>query len=297
MIKKKRQRRITVLLIPDDNAEPYSFWLSWTTAKFFFIIGVVVFIHVILGGISYWQYFKVSQHNLELEKSNTQLLEDNKRVYRLAALFEELDKDQGKIMSLLGVESPNGHRAKLETTLNSLGKSSLSGSSPEALRFNFPVLSDKVPQKNEGRTFMLKKQRDRKSLPALPTLLPVEGFLTKQFSRSAWYPFKTHSGIDIAAKRGSVIVAAGDGYVVYSGWHHELGNLIILHHGGTLFSYYGHNDRLLVRERIFVMQGDPIASLGNSGRSSGPHLHFEIWEDGKAINPRQYLLAFKETNQ
>jgi murein DD-endopeptidase MepM/ murein hydrolase activator NlpD len=130
---------------------------------------------------------------------------------------------------------------------------------------------------------------------SLPTLLPVEGFLTTEFSASKWTPpfFRSHPGIDIAAKSGSVVLAAGDGQVVFANWTHDLGNLVIIHHGDDVFSYYGHNERLLAHDKMFVKKSEPIALLGNSGKSSGPHLHFEIWKDGVAIDPRQILLAFR----
>jgi murein DD-endopeptidase MepM/ murein hydrolase activator NlpD len=94
-----------------------------------------------------------------------------------------------------------------------------------------------------------------------------------------------------------VVLAAGAGQIVFANWTYVWGNLIIIHHGDNVFSYYGHNDRLLAHDRAFVEKGEPIALLGNSGLSSGPHLHFEIWKDGVAIDPRQILLAFRSNSK
>lgn len=295
MAKKKRQRRITVLCIPDDNAEPYSFVLSWTIARIALVIASVLSLHLIFGVVGYVQYFKLRSKNQELEKSNTRLLEDNKRVYRLASWFEELDKDQGKIMSLLGIDNRSAARPAAETPMTAGSQltehSYASNHAPPSDQVDLTMAN--LANSGGSRVFLTKTQNGSKAPPNLPTVLPVEGFLSKNYARSPWYPFSAHPGIDIAGKQGAVVVAAGDGQVVYSGWHNELGNLIIIYHGDDIFSYYGHNERLLARDRVFVKRGDPIALRGNSGRSSGPHLHFEIWQNGKPVDPREFILEFK----
>ena len=291
-MKKRRQRRISVLLIPDDNAEPISFRLSWVWAKVLAVVVVVMVLHIIGGIIGYVQYAKARRDRSELERSNTRLLEDNKRVYRLAALLEEMDKDQGKIMSLLGVESRNGQRSAVELSL--APEAAKVVEAPNAIQKEeyVPPAREYVPEL-KGSFLKAKKQGDEKSPPYLPALLPAEGYVTDEFMRSPWFPFNAHTGIDIAGKQGSQILAAGSGHVIYAGWHVDLGNLIIIHHGNNLFSWYGHNERLLVREKEYVKRAEPIALLGSSGRSSGPHLHFEIWQDGKPVDPRQFILAFR----
>lgn len=292
-MRKKRERRISVLLIPDDNAEPYSFRLSWTTAKILMVIAGVLVLHMIGGGIGYWQYAKVSRENSELERSNTRLLEDNKRVYRLAALLEEMDKDQGKIMSLLGVENRNGQRGNVKMSMASGGANAEAEMEPASPEMTLQPSEGETAPALRGNFLRSAQSANAKVPPHWPSLLPVEGYLSREFSRNPWFPFEEHPGIDIAGKQGSVVMAAGDGYVMYAGWHLELGNTVILYHGDGLFSLYGHNDRLMAREREYVRRGAAIALLGNSGRSSGPHLHFEIWQDGKAMDPRQYVLAFR----
>ncbi len=293
-MKKKRQRLISVLLIPDDNAEPYSFRLSWTKAKIIMAGAAVLVLHMILGVVGYVQYAKVSSENAELERSNTRLLEDNKRVYRLSAQLEAMDRDQGKIMSLLGVDNHKSGR----TTLNASLLPNLAAATASAPDVEIPEPAATVGEvgaqaKGSGRLLMADARESNRFPLNLPTLLPVQGFLSEAFSRDVKMPWQTHAGIDIAGKRGSVVVASGGGYVVFAGWHNDLGNLVIIHHGDDLFSYYGHNDRLLVREKSLVKRGDPIALLGSTGRSSGPHLHFEISQGGKSVDPREFLLTLR----
>lgn len=293
-MKKKRQRLISVLLIPDDNAEPYSFRLSWTKAKIIMAVAAVLVLHMILGVVGYVQYAKVSSENAELERSNTRLLEDNKRVYRLSAQLEAMDRDQGKIMSLLGVDNHKSGRATLNASLlPNLAAATESAPDAEIPEPAATVGEGGTEAKGSGRLLMADARESNRFPVNLPTLLPVQGFLSEEFSREVKMPWQTHAGIDIAGKRGSVVVASGGGYVVFAGWHNDLGNLVIIHHGGDLFSYYGHNDRLLVREKSPVKRGDPIALLGSTGRSSGPHLHFEISQGGKSVDPREFLLTLR----
>ena len=288
--KKKRQRRVSVLLIPDDNAEPRSFRFSWMLAKVLIIVGVALSLHILVGGVAYWKYFQVRKENGELERSNWRLLEDNKRVYQLAAQLEDMSKEQSKILSLLGVDASAGGSNFSNITLPN-------PSSLMAAKLDLPPQIDSEPMKElapSGNFVLRRRTEHRKYAANLPTMLPVEGFLTSEFSRSNWYPFRSHLGIDIAAKQSSVVLAAGDGQIVFANWTYDLGNLIIIHHGDDIFSYYGHNERILVAEKVYVKKGTPIALLGSSGKSSGPHLHFEIWKSGVAIDPRQVLLAFRD---
>jgi murein DD-endopeptidase MepM/ murein hydrolase activator NlpD len=99
----------------------------------------------------------------------------------------------------------------------------------------------------------------------------------------------THLGMDIAGKAGDPVVAAADGKVIFAGWDTLYGNLLKISHAGGLLTAYGHNDRMLVKFRDQVKQGQLVAYLGNTGKSTAPHLHFEVLEGTKPVNPRQYL--------
>ena len=121
---------------------------------------------------------------------------------------------------------------------------------------------------------------------AFPAILPTEGYITR-----GYLPEQHHFGLDIAGKIGTPVEAAADGYVVFAGWTNEDGYVVILSHADGFLTFYKHNQSLLKSANMFVKRGEPIALLGNSGRtSSGPHLHFEIWKDGTPVNPSSYLL-------
>jgi len=108
------------------------------------------------------------------------------------------------------------------------------------------------------------------------------------------YDSKTkHLAVDIVAKKNSPVKATADGSVIFSGWTTETGYVIILKHAYNYISVYKHNGNLLKQQGDFVKSGEVIASVGSTGElSTGPHLHFELWSDGYAVNPTN-LIDFK----
>ena len=127
----------------------------------------------------------------------------------------------------------------------------------------------------------------------LPSEMPIE---TNWFSSGYGYridPFTGkkafHEGVDFAAEIGTPIKAAAGGVVIYSERHPEYGNMVEIDHGGDLVSRYAHASKILVNLGDVVLQGQRIAEVGNTGRSSGPHLHFEIRHNDKPQNPVKFL--------
>lgn len=99
-----------------------------------------------------------------------------------------------------------------------------------------------------------------------------------------------HDGIDIPARAGAHVVAAQDGVIVHSGTMGGYGNIIVISHASGLFSVYAHNKKNLVRQNQTVHRGQVIAQVGSSGHSTGPHLHFEIRHDSRALDPYRLVV-------
>ncbi|WP_303673959.1 M23 family metallopeptidase [Vampirovibrio chlorellavorus] len=121
---------------------------------------------------------------------------------------------------------------------------------------------------------------------------PVSGQLTSHFG---WRvdPLtgsqRFHGGIDLAAASGTPVYAPQAGLVMFSGYYGGYGNVVVLSHGNSLFTLYGHNSQLLVRPGDVVYRGQVISKVGSTGRSTGPHLHFEVHHNGQYVNPVTYL--------
>ena len=124
--------------------------------------------------------------------------------------------------------------------------------------------------------------------------MPVEGRLTSGYG-VRFHPIlgfaKMHKGIDIGAPYGAPIRAASDGIVAFAGRNGGYGNFVKLNHGGGLASGYGHMSRIAVSPGARVSQGQVIGYVGSTGLSTGPHLHYELWRNGDAINPRSIAFA------
>lgn len=115
---------------------------------------------------------------------------------------------------------------------------------------------------------------------------PLSGRITSRFGLR-WG--RMHNGVDIAVPIGTHVRAAADGCVIFAGWRSGYGRLVILDHGAGVHTYYGHNSSFTVSLGDAVAAGDRIALSGNSGVSTGPHLHFEVRVNGRARNPLDYL--------
>jgi murein DD-endopeptidase MepM/ murein hydrolase activator NlpD len=120
---------------------------------------------------------------------------------------------------------------------------------------------------------------------SLPSRWPVQGFITRGFEGTSVDPSLSHSGIDLAVPRGTPVRAVGSGIVLAADWTPRYGYRVIIDHGSAVLSMYGHNELLLVQPGDRVRAGSPIALSGNSGISTAPHLHFELWIAGRAVNP------------
>ena len=132
-----------------------------------------------------------------------------------------------------------------------------------------------------------------KMMTSLPFRWPVRGTVNSEFGRRAspWgmTGAEFHSGLDIGAKRGTTVRAPAPGTVVFAGPHAEYGTTLIIDHGGDLKTLYGHLSKIEVAADQRVERGQLVAHTGNTGRSSGPHLHYEIQVRGQPVNPRTYL--------
>jgi murein DD-endopeptidase MepM/ murein hydrolase activator NlpD len=171
----------------------------------------------------------------------------------------------------------------------------------DSLRQEFPKLHlafDTVLQHEQSveldvqsLTSALLDQRDY--LNSLPTLKPTNGWYTSGFgTRSSPFTGKStmHEGLDLANHVGSAIVATASGIVTYAGPRPGYGNLVTINHGYGIQTQYGHISRAYVKVGQKVKRGDKIAAVGNTGRSTGPHVHYEVRVNGIPMNPYFYIL-------
>jgi murein DD-endopeptidase MepM/ murein hydrolase activator NlpD len=130
-------------------------------------------------------------------------------------------------------------------------------------------------------------------LASIPRGLPVNGYVTDGFGMRR-NPFngegrEVHEGLDIAVDFGTPVTATADGLVIYAAPHAGYGNLVIVYHSNGITSRYGHLSRISVEAGQRVKRGDQIGNVGSTGRSTGPHVHYEIRENDQAVDPLRYV--------
>ena len=131
-------------------------------------------------------------------------------------------------------------------------------------------------------------------LAATPSIMPTQGWLTSAFSSMRAHPIRhmarPHEGIDVTAPMGTPIEAPAAGVVRDAGWESGYGNTIVIDHGFGTVTKFAHASKILVREGQRVSRGQRIALVGNTGLATGPHLHYEVHVNGRAVDPLRYVL-------
>lgn len=154
-------------------------------------------------------------------------------------------------------------------------------------------IRDKSSVQLQGLSTLLKElQGYRVRLSQTPTISPVQGFVTSFYGRRS-SPFtgeaKMHQGVDIAAPMGSPIRAAANGTVIRAGTAEDYGNFIEIAHGFGVTTRYAHASKLLVKTGTRVSKGDLIGLVGATGRTTGPHLHYEVEVGGRRVDPSNFI--------
>lgn len=203
--------------------------------------------------------------------------------------IKELSKMEQKVHGLLGLKSEGLREQKDENQL-------LVGDNefyPELKMADIDELIDKVRGEKEGFEHIYQKLIQKKDfLDHTPSVYPVNGYISRGFGIEP-DPFTGemgfHQGLDIVADIGTPVIAVAKGSVSYVGWQKGLGKLVTVDHGNGYKSSYGHLSVILVKDHQEVERGEIVGRVGNTGHSTGPHLHYEISLQGRLVNPQPYL--------
>jgi murein DD-endopeptidase MepM/ murein hydrolase activator NlpD len=307
----KIHKKVTLLVVPSDGAAVKTFQISFLL---FVVFIAVIFINIYFV-YSYsvqnkriTQYEKLlSQKNLQisnLKSERSKLKPTLDKTYQLAAELNKLKQQRLKI-----IESWNKIQ-KSKTIKNPVTRSRMVGREPE---YQLPQLAQSLAQTNlellevnnvelkrDLVTEKLKQERlltellkYQKKLDHIPSVSPL------RFSRiTSWFGVRIHpklgfsrihTGIDLGARNGTKVYATAAGRVLFAGYQSGYGNLVILDHGYGYQTYYGHNSRFLVKRNDKIKKGQVICLSGNTGVSTGPHLHYEVRVNGKPVNPILFM--------
>ncbi len=266
----KRRKTLSILLIPEGKKKTFSFKVGYGVLKFVTVLVVFFCIVLLLGVISYWQLVKVSWDYNRLAETNETLFEQNKMISEIARKYLDIQKIDERIRNIFGdIQFPD---YEVISSIEQI-----------ATNNNYTRPSSAVSL-NRGVNPYLRADL----LSAYPTSIPAEGEFTQLFSPKDAVTGSGHFGLDISAREGTIVSAAGDGIIVFANWTVQSGYQVIIDHQNGYVSIYKHNASLLVQERDRVLQNESIALLGNSGMSSAPHLHFEVWKNFMPVDPMTF---------
>lgn len=230
---------------------------------------------------------------------------------QIASFAEEINLLKNRIIALNDFEKKIRIIANLEVPKDDGNVFGVGGSLPEDLDPTEQMRRDKATllrdmhhqmeqldtasvQQAEGFDALLDSLEDQKNLLAsTPSIRPTTGWVSSSFGyrRSPFTGRKEfHPALDIANREGTPIVAPADGIVRFTGKKGLLGRLVVIDHGHGMVTRYGHLSEPLVKKGEKVKRGDVVAKMGNTGRSTGPHVHYEIRLNGVPVNPSNYII-------
>jgi murein DD-endopeptidase MepM/ murein hydrolase activator NlpD len=263
-----------------------STYVNWLKASVAVIIAVVIALSVSLLQLK-------KQHEAQ-QTENTRLLTQISELQtqvadganRLNLISASTDSNQTKALSYIdGIQAKLG---KINNYLSRRGLHTMSFKAPKAKADSKKNANLKLYAKFNGYL-----ERLVNNVAAIPMGYPRVSTFTSFFGYRG-NPFdggrnEFHPGLDFRGQTGDMVKSTASGRVIFTGRAGGYGNCIRIQHAGDLQTWYGHLSHINVREGQRVTVGDVIGRVGNTGRSTGPHLHYEVRKDGKAVNPVQYL--------
>jgi murein DD-endopeptidase MepM/ murein hydrolase activator NlpD len=270
------------------------------------IIGFVCAALLLVCNIWLWdrynQSLKLESRLLEAEKTideqNTQLLSMVGKVREVTADLTRVRQFDTKLRLMMNLDSELTDVGNAGASLgDELGRALPLHRQALAARKMYSFLrklSDDVRLEEVVQQELLRVLREnRDTIASMPTIWPVEGFISSPFGvRSSNYSGRGefHKGLDIRARHGTPITAPAKGAVTLAGGDGAYGLSVEILHSRAITTKYGHLQRIIVREGQQVKRGDLIGFVGSTGRSTGPHLHYEVKLNGVHVNPMRYIL-------
>ena len=296
----------TLIVVPDHHAEVKRYRLQrrWL----FHALGLVGIVVALLSATAY-HYASVvglARENPGLREENLKLTRElaviREQLKHVATTLDRVERFDQKLRAITLLSDPQRNLAMGPTEPQPLPGGdapnqfvrSRPEDTPQAISQKLDKLSAEATRQEQSLQELQAYFQEQKSLLAsVPSIWPTRGWVTSDFG-SRLDPYTServlHAGLDIAGPHGKSIVSPADGTVVFAGLEGGYGNVLVIDHGYGIKTRYGHLASLQVKAGDKLKRGDAVASLGNTGRSTGPHLHYEVRVNGIAQNPRKFLL-------
>jgi murein DD-endopeptidase MepM/ murein hydrolase activator NlpD len=263
------RRGFSLIVAPHGTGSTVTFDLPANIGVVVFVLVVIFFVGIAFIGITYTKLAVLAVQASKMRAENEVLRAENAKIEEIQAELARIESLKRQIETWAGITEPKS-------------RSSEEAAAADSWTTNF------WPRRY---TYGIMKPfyAGFASYPEGP-ILPAEGWVSRGFSAGDGKG-GDHQGIDIVVPKGTPVRCALDGRVRSAGWDDVYGNLIVVEHGDTLKTLYGHNDKVLVKEGDRVTKGQVIGLAGSTGKSTAPHVHFEILRKGLPVDPVAYVKA------
>ena len=310
------RKKISFVILSSSGAPAKQVCTSKTAIHLFGAVLIAIFL--VVGYIIY-DYYNLRETTAHLQNREVYLSSRMDEIHlqrkQIQEFASEINVLKGKLLALDNFEKKIRIIANLENTNESDNIFGVGGSIPDDLDAQLPLtekhnslmrdmheqieqLSRASGSQQEEFESLLRSLEDQQNLLAsTPAIRPisrsVKSWVTSKFGyRKSPFTGKRefHKAFDIASRKGTPILATADGVVTFSGKKGLLGNTIVIDHGHGMVTRYGHNHKLLKKRGDKVKRWETIALMGSTGRSTGPHVHYEVHLNGIPVNPEKYML-------
>ena len=301
-------KQYTIMVIPDISGKLRRFSISQKSAKILLSVFILI---TITSVFLFYRHIKLSKEVIELEGLRKETREQRLQVQQFVQKvkgFEQqmarLDRFDRKLRVLTSLEGSGATASAQKWGVGGIDDNEsttyASITSTEDRNVIKDLNKDIDELKNQAKFQEISFQEldeffkgQESLLSSTPSIWPTKGWVTSGFGYRL-SPFtdrkEVHEGIDIATRMNAPVISPADGIVVRSGKDMSYGNILEIDHGYGVVTRFGHNARLLVNMGDKVKRGQTVAHVGNTGRSTGPHLHYEVVLNGVPVNPFRYIL-------
>jgi murein DD-endopeptidase MepM/ murein hydrolase activator NlpD len=306
-------RKHYTIFVIDDKGSPVR--ETRISTRLIWLVSIMAFMALSLLGAGAYHYSRLYGNVIENADIRNQLqsqqagVEEQRR--QIQSFAQNINELKSNLLALNQFEQKIRILANLEHKNDQASLFAIGGSMPEDLDTGIALsddhdrlvrqMHDQIGQINQNaavqqKSFetLLSSLKDKRNLlAATPSLRPTMGWISSEFGYRV-SPFtgrrELHKGMDIANREGTPIIAPADGVITFADNQWLMGNMITVDHGYGVLTRYGHMSKLLKKNGERVKRGETIALMGNTGRSTGPHLHYEVRLNGVPVNPITYIL-------
>ena len=289
-------KNYTILLIPEGSHKVRRFMIG---RKWLYTVATALGAILLFGSFLLLDYFRTNVDRSELKRLRVQNQSQQNELREFANRLEDVRKEMvilaqndAKMRALAQISQPTGTAENIQVGIGGPVENA-----PESDMSNLQQQIDQIrasidlrrESQEEVRGFLTEQSS---LLASKPSGWPARGWLTSNFGiRNSPFTGKRtmHEGIDIAARVGTPVYATAAGIVSQARVENGYGKLIVIDHGYGYKTFYGHNSKLMVKVGQRVKRGDLLASSGNTGTSTGPHVHYEVRLNGVPLNPRKFI--------